>query len=146
MSVSSAQNFVNPPPVPDSLTLMSTPGWSLLNSSAAASEIGRTVLDPSITIEPVRAAWLAPALAAVVGAPAEAAVVGAAADGAVLAPPDEQAASAKVAIAARAPIRLVIDADTMVFPPVWPRVWGGTWGPCLGIPLRSDIRHGRGGS
>ena len=52
MSVSPAQNFVKPPPVPDSLTLMSTPGLAALNSSATASEIGKTVLEPSMTIVP----------------------------------------------------------------------------------------------
>ena len=52
MSVSPAQNFVNPPPVPDSLTLTSTPGLAALKSSATASEIGRTVLEPSMTIDP----------------------------------------------------------------------------------------------
>ena len=40
MSVSPAQNFLNPPPVPDSATVTSTPGWTALNSSATASEIG----------------------------------------------------------------------------------------------------------
>src|SRR6187431_615290 len=76
MSVSPAQNFVKPPPVPDSLTLRSTPGLAALKSSAAASEIGRTVLEPSMTIVPVTAAPLGASLAAVDGAPP--ALVGAA--------------------------------------------------------------------
>src|SRR4051794_30135870 len=101
MSVSPAQNFVKPPPVPDSLTLRSTPGLAALKSSAAASEIGRTVLEPSMTIVPVTGA----PLGAVLGAPP-------APVGAALAPVDgeealfEQALRATTAIKASAPIRL----------------------------------------
>ena len=51
MSVSPRQNFLNPPPVPEILTFTRTafcfPRW---NSAAAASVMGKTVLDPSATI------------------------------------------------------------------------------------------------
>ncbi len=40
MSVSPAQNFSKPPPVPAAPTVMSTSGFSSLNSSAAASANG----------------------------------------------------------------------------------------------------------
>ena len=54
MSVSPAQNFSKPPPVPEMPTVILTSGLSSRNSSAAASLSGPTVLDPSILIEPER--------------------------------------------------------------------------------------------
>ena len=63
MSVSPAQNFSKPPLVPAAPTVMFTSGLSWLNSSAAASANGCTVLEPSIEIEPERP--LVPVVAAV---------------------------------------------------------------------------------
>ena len=111
MSVSPAQNFVNPPPVPDSLTLMSTPGLAALKSSAAASEIGRTVLEPSMTIDPDTGA----PLAAVDGAPALVGAALAAVEGEE--PLFEHALKATTAIRASAPIRLVVKLVTLLIPP-----------------------------
>ena len=54
MSVSPAQNFSKPPPVPEMPTVIFTSGFSSRNSSAAASVSGPTVLDPSIVIVPER--------------------------------------------------------------------------------------------
>src|SRR6185369_12682548 len=48
MSVSPRQNFWNPPPVPEMPTVTFTPGLAFWKSSATASVIGNTVLDPSI--------------------------------------------------------------------------------------------------
>ena len=56
MSVSPAQNFSKPPPVPDSPTVIFTSGLSSLNSSPAASANGKTVEEPSIRIVPDRSA------------------------------------------------------------------------------------------
>ncbi len=51
MSVSPRQNFLKPPPVPDMPTVTRTlPRLEIWNSSAKASEIGNTVLEPSILI------------------------------------------------------------------------------------------------
>ena len=52
MSVSPTVNCLNPPPLPEIPTLTSTSGATLLNSSATASVIGATVLEPSISIVP----------------------------------------------------------------------------------------------
>ena len=52
MSVSPAQNFSNPPPVPDVPTVTLTPGFSAWKSSAATVVSGATVLDPSMTTSP----------------------------------------------------------------------------------------------
>src|SRR6266545_3775774 len=54
MSVSPAQNFSKPPPVPEVPTVTLTFGFSPLNSSAIASVSGPTVLDPSMRISPER--------------------------------------------------------------------------------------------
>src|SRR5215212_4953512 len=54
MSVSPAQNFSKPPPVPDVPTVTLTPEFSALNSSAIASVSGPTVLDPSTRMSPER--------------------------------------------------------------------------------------------
>ena len=54
MSVSPAQNFSKPPPVPDVPTVIFTSGFSAWNSSAAAWANGATVLEPSIAIVPER--------------------------------------------------------------------------------------------
>src|SRR5829696_5589543 len=53
MSVSPAQNFSKPPPVPEVPTVIFTSGYSSLNSSAAASANGATVDEPSIAIWPL---------------------------------------------------------------------------------------------
>src|SRR5687767_716300 len=52
MSLSPAQNFSKPPPVPDAPVVIRTPGFSSLKSSAAASANGKTVEEPSTAIEP----------------------------------------------------------------------------------------------
>src|SRR5215211_4916276 len=51
-SVSPAQNFSNPPPVPEVPTEIFTFGFSPLNCSAAAWAKGPTVLEPSILMLP----------------------------------------------------------------------------------------------
>ena len=53
MSVSPRQNFWNPPPVPEMPTVTSTFGFAFWNSSATASLMGKTVLDPSTRIIPL---------------------------------------------------------------------------------------------
>ena len=53
MSVSPLQNFSKPPPVPEMPTATCT-SLTLPNSSATASVIGPTVLDPSMTTAPER--------------------------------------------------------------------------------------------
>ena len=53
MSVSPAQNFSNPPPVPDSPTVIFTSGFSCWNVSAAACANGKTVLEPSMLMLPL---------------------------------------------------------------------------------------------
>ena len=50
--VSFAQKALNPAPVPVDATLTRTLGWSLLNSSATASLMGKTVLEPATAISP----------------------------------------------------------------------------------------------
>ena len=52
MSVSPAQNFWKPPPVPETPTVTRTSGATERNSSATASVTGKTVLDPSMATEP----------------------------------------------------------------------------------------------
>ena len=52
MSISPAQNFSKPPPVPDSPTEMFTSGFLAWNCSAAACANGNTVEEPSILIAP----------------------------------------------------------------------------------------------
>ena len=54
MSVSPAQNFSKPPPVPDVPTVIFTFGFSPWNASWAACANGATVLEPSILIVPER--------------------------------------------------------------------------------------------
>ena len=59
MSVSPRQNFLKPPPVPETPTVTRTlPRFWIWNSSAYASEIGNTVLEPSILI--AACAWARP--------------------------------------------------------------------------------------
>ena len=53
MSVSPAQNFSKPPPVPDWPTVIFTFGFSVWNCSAAAWANGKTVLEPSMAISPL---------------------------------------------------------------------------------------------
>ena len=57
MSVSPAQNFSKPPPVPDWPTVTWTLGCSSLKSSPAASAKGKTVEEPSIRIVPVSSSF-----------------------------------------------------------------------------------------
>ena len=64
MSVSPAQNFSKPPPVPAVPTVIFTSGFSAWNASWAAWAKGATVLEPSIAIEPERSAAAAAASAA----------------------------------------------------------------------------------
>ena len=47
ISISPRVYFLNPPPVPDTPTVIRTLGYILPNSSATASVIGNTVLEPS---------------------------------------------------------------------------------------------------
>src|SRR5215213_10572712 len=54
ISVSPAQNFSKPPPVPEVPTVTLASGFSALNSSAIASVSGPTVLDPSTRMSPER--------------------------------------------------------------------------------------------
>src|SRR3954452_16903394 len=54
MSVSPAQNFSKPPPVPDVPTVIFTFGFWPWNCSAAACAKGPTVLEPSILMLPER--------------------------------------------------------------------------------------------
>ena len=49
MSVSPTANRLNPPPVPETPTLTRISGFTLWNSSATASVMGNTVLEPSIS-------------------------------------------------------------------------------------------------
>ena len=58
MSVSPAQNFLKPPPVPDwpTVTSMPSPSGVALNSSLAAAVNGATVDEPSTRTEPDAAA------------------------------------------------------------------------------------------
>src|SRR5215207_7161962 len=60
MSVSPAQNFSKPPPVPEVPTVTLTSGFSALNCSAIASDSGPTVLEPSTRISPDRLPPLPP--------------------------------------------------------------------------------------
>ena len=53
MSVSPAQNFSKPPPVPEVPTVMRTPGLSSWKISAATVVSGPTVLEPSTRIVPL---------------------------------------------------------------------------------------------
>src|SRR5688572_26952639 len=50
MSVSLRQNFWKPPPVPEEPTVTRVPALARWNSSATASVIGKTVLDPSMVM------------------------------------------------------------------------------------------------
>ena len=51
--VSPGQNFLKPPPVPETPTEIFTSGFKIVNSSATAWVIGKTVEEPSINISPV---------------------------------------------------------------------------------------------
>ena len=51
MSVSPLQNFLNPPPVPDiPITNRADPPMDLPQSSTMASDMGKTVLEPSMSV------------------------------------------------------------------------------------------------
>src|SRR5690606_4608582 len=54
MSVSPVQKREKPPPVPETPTGTRTSGATFMNSSATASVIGKTVLEPSISTLPLR--------------------------------------------------------------------------------------------
>src|SRR5436189_1416508 len=85
--------FLKPPPVPDLSTLSATPRCCLLNSWATACESLKTVLEPSISIFPVRLAPLSavpPGVA--VGVPAE--------------PPPEQPISAAMIVDCQIQLRV----------------------------------------
>src|SRR5688572_29274820 len=64
ISISPRPNFLKPPPVPERATEIFISGLDLRNSSATASVIGYTVLEPSIWIWPlasfVSVCWLPP--------------------------------------------------------------------------------------
>ena len=78
MTVSLAQNFLNPPPVPEMPTTARTlPPVRSPNSSATASVMGNTVEEPSIGMSPERLAYMpgSAALSVVVVVPEEPAVV-----------------------------------------------------------------------
>ena len=66
MSVSPAQNFSKPPPVPEVPTVTLTSGFSAWNSSAIRSVSGATVLEPSMRIVPESRSAVAAAAVAVV--------------------------------------------------------------------------------
>ena len=51
MSISPLTKRLKPPPVPETPTLTCTPELVLRNSNAADSDIGKTVLEPSISME-----------------------------------------------------------------------------------------------
>ena len=53
IAVSPGQNFLKPPPVPETPTEIFTSGFKIVNSSATAWVIGKTVEEPSINISPV---------------------------------------------------------------------------------------------
>ena len=53
MSVSPTVNLLKPPPVPETPTFTRTLVLIFPNSSATASETGKTVLEPSISIVPL---------------------------------------------------------------------------------------------
>jgi len=65
MSVSPAQNFLKPPPVPEVATVTLMPGSTSRKRSAAASLRGATVEEPSIEMEPLSPAWVWPAVVVV---------------------------------------------------------------------------------
>src|SRR5687767_10524872 len=52
ISISPRQNFWKPPPVPEMPTVTRVPGLAFWNSSATASLIGNTVLEPSSVTRP----------------------------------------------------------------------------------------------
>src|ERR687897_2918542 len=52
MSISPSQKSVNPSPVPGPSTAMLTSGFSPLKASAASDEIGSTVYEPEMLIDP----------------------------------------------------------------------------------------------
>jgi hypothetical protein len=88
MSVSPAQNFLNPSPVPGPSTLIPTSGCPARNASALIALIGSTVDDPEMMIDPDPASESSDAAvvspAAVVSLSAEAAVLSLSAEAAVL--------------------------------------------------------------
>ena len=101
MSVSPAQNFLKPSPVPGPSTVKVKPGLAAAKASATPVEIGSTVDEPETLIAPVTAPppasrWIA------LGAEAPASVAAASLAGAVVAPPPPQAATNSVVASASA--------------------------------------------
>ena len=102
MSVSPAQNFLKPSPVPGPSTVYSKPGFASLNSRATPDEIGSTVDEPETKIEPETA----PPASGLPAAPPSVA-------GAVVAPePPPQAATKSAVASARPPMRLGVASVT----------------------------------
>src|SRR3989304_736947 len=67
MSVSPAQNFLKPPPVPLIPTVTLTLGYFFWNSSPTASLMGNTVLEPSALTVPESGAAVGAAVGCAVG-------------------------------------------------------------------------------
>ncbi len=112
MSVSPAQNFSKPPPVPEVPTTTFTPEFCSWKPSAAASDSGATVLDPSIWMVPARFGPLPEVLPVPASEP----------------PQPASARAMPVAAAARRP-RVVSESTRCSLPgssdSAWPKVWGG---------------------
>src|SRR3954454_1062553 len=109
MSVSPAQNFLNPSPVPGPSTVYVKPELDAASASATAVEIGSTVDEPETLIEPETAAAALPSLAlsaAMLSAGWLADEDAAWLAGAVVAPPLLHAATNSVVASARPPTRL----------------------------------------
>ncbi len=107
MSVSPAQNFAKPSPVPGPSIVYLKSGLLSASASATPVEIGSTVDEPETLIEPVTAPPAALSAGALSAAPLSAAALSAA-EGAVVAPPPPlHAATNRVAANANAPTRLV---------------------------------------
>ena len=116
MWVSPAQNFLKPPPVPDTPTVILTlPSVAMPNSSAIASVIGKTVLDPSTLMSPESSESIAGAVVNAGAAPPDGAVVaaGAAVVAAGAVPPDTTvvAAGADVAVGSPPPHAVTASAN-----------------------------------
>ncbi len=114
MSVSSLQKRLKPSPVPGPSILELKPGLASVKSSATLVEIGSTVDEPETMIEPVTAPAEADGAADPAGCDAAAE-----ADGLGDAPPP-QAATAKAATRASAPIRfgdVIVTGWFLLVPP-----------------------------
>src|SRR6187551_315878 len=105
ISVSPAQNRLNPSPVPGPSIVKLKSGLAALSASATPVEIGSTVDEPETVIEPLTAAPDGASLAGATLLAAGSLDVPGAAD---VPPPDEQAPTANAAIRASAPRRFVV--------------------------------------